>query len=1196
MNLSADSTVSPADNHSFSVSPHGDKPSPSTDPIADGRVVTVVSSTHGQRVGKEFSLVDGAVKKGTEANYSEYNAQSVAIADLAALQRLLATLTPSQYIILGCIPEAGFTPYRLNSEGWFEKRKAGCGRIIGPVTAGGVIRYGRFKENFQACRYALIDRDFNSAMPDTLRADDAGFAAQMDLVWPGFASAGKLIIGSSSNRVLRNGAPVNSSPSQHIYVELDGNWRDWDQLRTRLDARAINAGLGFPSFSKAGAVLKRAIFDISVFSLSRPVFEGAPLVHAPLTLAPPSFAYIPGPALAVPDPLEVEERTEYRRLSGNIINDSGRKLSVSNSTVLTLDTVIETKSGMMTVAQYQASAHGKLRCQTPFRDSSSWNGILNRTDDGRVFVHDNGASTTFWLAESVAPPLPDTPDLPDAMTATAALTDALSGFFDKAAGGQRGDLGVKGAAGLGKSTLADKLAVERLPALLEASEGPVAVVHYLPTVKSGRDLAARLPEGTAVVIRGRTHGLEMDGSGDEEPPCKKAESAKLLNDAGFGRLQQRLLCGRQDAAGNWDCPHSAGCEYHAQFKTGAPIEFRTHQWLTIGKNDDSGDSAVPAVAIVDEDPSAVFEDVRTWSLSDCAEAGGVFNTIAQAIKDGTLNRDDHFELIKDELELQPAMDTPMGIRGKMDKDTTRRELSKWMDRRKEAGPREPWGLLRKAFEVVQTGAFKRLYAWQDKHGATQITYAGLKTLQARGLHWLFLDASMNADIVQTIRPEIPLIMPSGDQVRAPVSIMEIAARRNATFIQIRDTALSMTRLGDNAGHLDQRIAEFLDRLAALNPNGAFISTKEFEAIVTGNGCPVPSAHFRDLRGMNRMEDADWLAMVGRFQTPSRDIERRARCWFADRDDFQPGTERRQRARLDADNEVTVTGFADRYCQSILEMVREQESLQGIDRLRLVHCTKPKTVFILSNQPLPGIRPDKVVDLADLLLPGRLAVVMRRDKAITGAAMLALRHPDLFETVKEAEHVLAGASIPRFPINRYIGERGIEEGLQTVTYRTAKQAGGKPRKAVVQGTADPESILTSLHGESVKAVTHVRQESTVTTRQDQSIPIPIPIPPKEPQPMGNLTALFGPEGFIAGDANLPEDEADEFATVANFDTDDRDVFTAPIIAGLIADGWHPVNAKARADEEWIWRYGPPRIAGGLLMQRATANTNRGSYLK
>jgi len=75
-------------------------------------------------------------------------------------------------------------------------------------------------------------------------------------------------------------------------------------------------------------------------------------------------------------------------------------------------------------------------------------------------------------------------------------------------------------------------------------------------------------------------------------------------------------------------------------------------------------------------------------------------------------------------------------------------------------------------------------------------------------------------------------------------------------------------------------------------------------------------------------------------------------------------------------------------------------------------------------------------------------------------------------------------------------------------------------------------------------------------------------------MGNLIPLFGPSGF---DATLWPLLADD---------DDEATYCAPILAALIADGWHPTNAAAKARGQWLWRYGPPTVTG-LLMRRAVA---------
>lgn len=136
--------------------------------------------------------------------------------------------------------------------------------------------------------------------------------------------------------------------------------------------------------------------------------------------------------------------------------------------------------------------------------------------------------------------------------------------------------------------------------------------------------------------------------------------------------------------------------------------------------------------------------------------------------------------------------------------------------------------------------------------------------------------------------------------------------------------------------------------------------------------------------------------------------------------------------------------------------------------RVDHAVTPKTVYLLSNLPLPGIRPDLLVTMDKLLLPGRLAEVMLRDKAITGQAMLAKRHPDLFENEKAAKEVLARLQSPIPLLVILIGKRAIEEPAALVAqdYRAGHQRGGKPRRALLYETADPASLLAALHGEPV----------------------------------------------------------------------------------------------------------------------------------
>jgi len=66
---------------------------------------------------------------------------------------------------------------------------------------------------------------------------------------------------------------------------------------------------------------------------------------------------------------------------------------------LTLDTEPDTEDyGRMSARQIIAEGiTGKIRCQTPFRESSSFAAFLSFGDDGRPFIYDVGTGITHWL-------------------------------------------------------------------------------------------------------------------------------------------------------------------------------------------------------------------------------------------------------------------------------------------------------------------------------------------------------------------------------------------------------------------------------------------------------------------------------------------------------------------------------------------------------------------------------------------------------------------------------------------------------------------------------------------------------------------------------------------------------------------------------------------------------------------------------
>jgi hypothetical protein len=73
-------------------------------------------------------------------------------------------------------------------------------------------------------------------------------------------------------------------------------------------------------------------------------------------------------------------------------------------------------------------------------------------------------------------------------------------------------------------------------------------------------------------------------------------------------------------------------------------------------------------------------------------------------------------------------------------------------------------------------------------------------------------------------------------------------------------------------------------------------------------------------------------------------------------------------------EANVRVHPDRRVQAVVDQTREAEMVQAIDRLRLVHSAREKTVYILCNIPL-DIPVDELVTWRELVGDDRLTDAM-----------------------------------------------------------------------------------------------------------------------------------------------------------------------------------------------------------------------------
>ena len=722
-----------------------------------------------------------------------------------------------------------------------------------------------------------------------------------------------------------------------------------------------------------------------------------------------------------------------------------------------------------------------------------------------------------------------------AQEASAKLQAEIDRWLSKVGTGHQYSTAIFGAAGLGKTTaLLSAIRARRHQPKSLHDDGspyparPTKVDYFVPSYELAREQVDRLPDGQAAAMRGRTHSAP-----GLAPPCAKSEAMKGLQRIGQGHRAMQLLCGKAVPGMARPCPHSAGCQYLKQFNSTAPIRFMAHEWLPLKPAKMiRGQRGDPDLVVIDEKFNDAIEARKKWSVARLFEAGDVWLDLAEAIRDDALI--ERFGDRKDELAkiLEDAEEgVALRLYPEMSAIEAQMAIEKWEEEGNGQG--QPYGFIRACLDALITGHTKRLHyvatvsRKKDLPGG-MIHYAGIKPMEflPDTAPVAFLDATGNQMVIEKAKPG--------------TRIVEIQAKRNAVIIQLMDSALSAHRLKENNAHLQARIAELIQRIIQhYGPDGMMIGPMGFISEMTGNGYipeSVVSAHYNALRGLNSGEHQHWGLMIGRNEPDAYSIETQARAWFADEPDFRPGTVFRGPTPLtDKTGKtvmVTTTQFEDKYSQAMMEQAREAESIQALDRLRLVHADQPKIVFILSNQPLPGITPDRIVKLDELLLPGRIATVMLQDQAITGPTTMAQRHPDLFKTEKAAKEALEEASMALFPNRILIGKGAIEAGIPTppalaeIRYRTARQKGGKPRVAWLYPNADPIAILSAIHNEPITLIDVPKHEAKteaapapgnieaalgqpfVATHEADPPPIPDPIPIAPPAPAVAPTITTG----------------------------------------------------------------------------------------
>jgi hypothetical protein len=646
-------------------------------------------------------------------------------------------------------------------------------------------------------------------------------------------------------------------------------------------------------------------------------------------------------------------------------------------------------------------------------------------------------------------------------------------------------LQLKASAGIGKtSKLAEELA--KRPELIEEFH----IHFYVPRHDLTEKLAATIPGSR--VMRGRSYGV-----GNDEPMCRRHQAADKIARAGLPVFEN--ICKREDGT----CPFFEACDWVRQWRDHAPgVRILPHAFLILPKP-----LGMPPADLVIVDESVLQIVTASTSFSPCritkrqfrpgmtgecmdhdrtAEAAAVAiqangAELAQArelgLTEERLKEAAKFE--EEEGESAPRIGPGMSDAAIMQR------VEEW-DRGESGKLAKFYGRLAAEIDLPRDMAhgieFKRDCpvkvkngdGWVDEHQNRVFVYWRRRVYVPPDAALLLIDADASLSVNRRI---------FGERLEE----QSIRARRHARVIQVHSSRFAKSRLTLEGPGADRALGQIRTLIERESRDGKRVLVVTYKAVrcrltgehpeddigASGRCGSAAVAHFGNIRGSDDFKDYDTVLVIGRYQPPVHAVESAARAlWATDpiplglvysggRWSSEP---RGYTLRSGERAGVEIERHPDDRAQLVLELMREAETVQSVDRLRLVHRAEAARVLLISNLPV-DVDVDELTDWKGMMAmgePNRLERAFDRGGAVPlSATELARCFPDLWPSEGAAHQWL------RANLNRY--ETLIETLLPNHTYlnlawyRRPGQRGRATRAAIRADAPDPRAALEAVVG-------------------------------------------------------------------------------------------------------------------------------------
>ena len=618
---------------------------------------------------------------------------------------------------------------------------------------------------------------------------------------------------------------------------------------------------------------------------------------------------------------------------------------------------------------------------------------------------------------------------------------------------------INASAGIGKST----------QSIMSAVKSCKKVAWYTPTVTQAYE--TRIP-GSAV-IRGRTH----NGEGFTTL-CREAEKMNLL---GSSISTQSRLC--FDPETKEKCFHYGQCEYNRQFWK-AHERVRLYSHANMSAYFPRVDEFRPEVAVIDE--NFINEFVRSNHIKGSMityEKQGTHLFELIAVHGSVRNRAAPDEpILKYLLDAIPDLEEQLraGISGYREsrpaikpnmKTETIAEVMSSFNRNP-----YPYRLAKIMLEDIEAGRLDSQRVWVT---SSAIHYSYLKhPVRLDNIPVLILDGTADTEILSRFWPQIEVV---NAKVR----------RKTRQVIQVSDREISNSYLSvDDEAHTERNISasksfrnkftSWLKLRVKHEGNGLVIGPMSFiQTLDIPDG--VQANWFGNVRGSNEYKGCSWVAVVGRNQRGGSPAESMARAIF--HDDEQPLAIHEKSFRKEysgirhQNGRVTYTEsryHQDERIQAVERLIRESETEQSIDRLRLIHG-EAKPVYLFSCLPV-DIDVTETAPCNSVLGDERLnTMLLSKDTLILSPSWMVKNFPGLFKTKRTADRWLQNnlfsekVRIPKIPyiyINGKVGilEKNEKTALNPLVFGASLFGKKGKNTKILSVLADEKSVKNSIFSE------------------------------------------------------------------------------------------------------------------------------------